>query len=101
MPTISSSPVESRIPLGRRTFHGHSRRRRELRVGATSTEIRDLVVDACLTWDERFVLDASHYDERRRRARFAERVPVAYKQDFDAVRAAEDMAVFEGLAPGK
>ncbi|MDF2471611.1 MAG: NAD-glutamate dehydrogenase, partial [Rhodococcus erythropolis] len=64
-------------------------------------EIRDLVVDACLTWDERFVLDASHYDERRRRARFAERVPAAYKQDFDAVRAAEDMAVFEGLAPGE
>ncbi|MDZ7916573.1 MAG: NAD-glutamate dehydrogenase [Rhodococcus sp. (in: high G+C Gram-positive bacteria)] len=64
-------------------------------------EIRDLVVDACLTWDERFVLDASHYDERGRRARFAERVPVAYKQDFDAVRAAEDMAVFEGLAPGE
>ncbi len=26
---------------------------------------------------------------------------MAYKQDFDAVRAAEDMAVFEGLAPGE
>ncbi|MDN5548748.1 MAG: NAD-glutamate dehydrogenase, partial [Rhodococcus sp. (in: high G+C Gram-positive bacteria)] len=64
-------------------------------------EIRDLVVDACLTWDERFVLDASHYDEQRRRAQFAEQVPVAYKQDFDAVRAAEDMAVFDGLELGE
>ncbi len=34
---IEFSSRVSESPLGRRTFHGHSRRRRELRVGATST----------------------------------------------------------------
>lgn len=63
-------------------------------------ELRDRIVEACLTWDDRFLVGVTQFEERNRRRRFADRLPQAYKQDFDAARALADMSIIADLEAG-